>query len=89
MRVCCDIALGGGGGKDDGKIHHPSVNCSSRLPIFDLEVGGRAAADIALCGGEVVRRMGVVGVGVPSHSGSHPLKNGLMPLEIGCHDAWY
>ena len=42
------IALGRGGGKDDGKIHHPSVNCSYRLPIFDLEVGGRAAAVIAL-----------------------------------------
>ena len=56
------ITLGGGGGNDDGKIHHPSVNCSSRLPILDLEVGGRAAAVIALCGGEVVRRMGVVGI---------------------------
>jgi hypothetical protein len=83
------INLGGGGGKDDGKIHHPSVNCSSQLPIFDLEVGGRAAAAIALCGGEVVRRMGVVGTRVPSHSGSYPLKNELMPLEIGCHNAWY
>ena len=34
-------------------------------------------------GGEVVRRMGVVGVGVSSHSGSYPLKNELMLLEIG------
>ena len=71
------------------KTHHPSANCSSRLPIFDLKVGGRAAAVIALCGDEVVRRMGVVGVKMPSHLGSYPLRNELMPLEIGCHGAWY
>ena len=71
------------------KYIHPSVNCSSRLPIFDHEVGGRTAADIGLCGCEVVRRTGVVGIGLPSHSGSYPLKNELMPLEIGCHGAWY
>ena len=71
------------------KLHPPIDQLIVSAPIFDLEVGGRAAADIGLYGGEVVRRMGVVGVGVPSHSGSHPLKNGLMPLEVGCHDAWY
>ena len=69
-------------------IIRPSiVHLDSQFLISKL--AERAAADIALCGGEVVRRMGVVGVGVPSHSGSHPLKNGLMPLEIGCQDAWY
>jgi hypothetical protein len=68
-------------------IRLPIVHLDSQF--FDLKVGGRAAAVIALCGGEVVRRMGVVGVEMPSHLGSHPLKNELMPLEIGCHGAWY
>ena len=33
------------------------------LPIFVLEIGGRAAAEIILCVSDVVHRMRVVGVG--------------------------
>ena len=54
--------LGGSGKKDDGKSIHPSIHCLSQLPFFVLEVDGRAAADSGLCGGGVLRRMGVVGV---------------------------
>ena len=59
------ITLGGGGRKDDGKIHHPPVNCSSRLPMapwstwrftFRLYVGRESLLQSPMFCGAIVYR---------------------------------